>query len=148
MIFLQCCYPWFFAADLNTVLEWEYLPAIGPRPTKGFVGLKNAGATCYMNSVIQQLFMIDPIRNYVLQVEGAADENMEDMDLLEERENTEQTSIMETGAAEEESKGSEQNQERKDYDIGVLKHVQAIFAHLACSKLQYYVPRGFWKHFR
>ena len=112
------------------------------------MGLKNAGATCYMNSVIQQLFMIDPIRNYVLQVEGAADENMEDMDLLEERENTEQTSIMETGAAEEESKGSEQNQERKDYDIGVLKHVQAIFAHLACSKLQYYVPRGFWKHFR
>ncbi len=38
--------------------------------------------------------------------------------------------------------------ERKDYNLGVLKHVQAIFGHLACSKLQYYVPRGFWKHFR
>jgi len=37
---------------------------------------------------------------------------------------------------------------RKDYNLGVLKHVQAIFAHLACSRLQYYVPRGFWKHFR
>jgi ubiquitin carboxyl-terminal hydrolase 9/24 len=26
--------------------------------------------------------------------------------------------------------------------------VQAIFGHLAYSKLQYYVPRGLWKHFK
>lgn len=38
--------------------------------------------------------------------------------------------------------------ERKDYNIKVLKYVQCIFAHLTCSKLQYYVPKGFWKHFR
>jgi hypothetical protein len=37
------------------LLEWEYTPPIGPRPMRGFVGLKNAGATCYMNSVIQQV---------------------------------------------------------------------------------------------
>lgn len=37
------------------LLEWEYTPPIGPRPARGFVGLKNAGATCYMNSVIQQV---------------------------------------------------------------------------------------------
>ena len=35
--------------------EWEYQPSIGCRPLKGFVGLKNAGATCYMNSVLQQV---------------------------------------------------------------------------------------------
>lgn len=35
--------------------EWEYQPPIGPRPVNGFVGLKNAGATCYMNSVLQQV---------------------------------------------------------------------------------------------
>jgi ubiquitin carboxyl-terminal hydrolase 9/24 len=35
--------------------EWEYLPPVGPRPSRGFVGLKNAGATCYMNSVLQQV---------------------------------------------------------------------------------------------
>ena len=40
------------------------------------------------------------------------------------------------------------SQERREYHMGVLRHVQLIFAHLACSKLQYYVPRGFWKHFR
>jgi hypothetical protein len=42
--------------------EWEYLPPVGPRPAGGFVGLKNAGATCYMNSVLQQLFMLEGIR--------------------------------------------------------------------------------------
>lgn len=38
--------------------EWEYLPPVGPRPLKGFVGLKNAGATCYMNSVLQQVSIV------------------------------------------------------------------------------------------
>ncbi|CAG0892062.1 unnamed protein product, partial [Darwinula stevensoni] len=37
---------------------------------------------------------------------------------------------------------------RREYNIGILKQVQAIFGHLAASKLQYYVPRGLWKHFR
>ena len=63
----------------EALTEWEYLPPVGPRPTKGFVGLKNAGATCYMNSVIQQLYMIPPIRNGILAVEGtgtAVDDDM------------------------------------------------------------------------
>jgi ubiquitin carboxyl-terminal hydrolase 9/24 len=37
---------------------------------------------------------------------------------------------------------------RKEYNISILKQVQAIFGHLAYSKLQYYVPRGLWKHFK
>jgi len=39
----------------QALTEWEYIPPVGPRPVKGFVGLKNAGATCYMNSVTQQV---------------------------------------------------------------------------------------------
>lgn len=58
--------------------EWEYLPPVGPRPPRGFVGLKNAGATCYMNSVLQQLYMIEDIRNGILSVEGAATDPNED----------------------------------------------------------------------
>ena len=54
------------------------MPPVGPRPMNGFVGLKNAGATCYMNSVLQQLFMVDPIRSYILAAEGAADDGLED----------------------------------------------------------------------
>lgn len=37
---------------------------------------------------------------------------------------------------------------RRNYHIGILKHVQAIFAHLGHSALQYYVPRGLWGHFK
>lgn len=34
------------------------------------------------------------------------------------------------------------------YNTKVLSHVQAIFGHLSDSKLQFYVPNGFWKTFR
>lgn len=37
---------------------------------------------------------------------------------------------------------------RNRYHIGILKHVQAIFAHLGHSALQFYIPRGLWSHFK
>jgi ubiquitin carboxyl-terminal hydrolase 9/24 len=54
------------------------MPPVGPRPTHGFVGLKNAGATCYMNSVLQQLYMVENIRVGLLAAEGAATDINED----------------------------------------------------------------------
>lgn len=71
----------------DTLTEWEYLPPVGPRPNKGFVGLKNAGATCYMNSVIQQLYMIPPIRNGILAIEGTGTDVDDDMSGDEKQEN-------------------------------------------------------------
>ncbi|XP_017539923.1 probable ubiquitin carboxyl-terminal hydrolase FAF-X isoform X2 [Pygocentrus nattereri] len=112
----------------EALTEWEYLPPVGPRPTKGFVGLKNAGATCYMNSVIQQLYMIPPIRNGILAIEGTGSDVDDDM----------------SGDEKQDSEA----EDRKEYNIGVLRHLQVIFGHLAASQLQYYVPRGFWKQFR
>lgn len=58
--------------------EWEYLPPINARPYRGFCGLKNAGATCYMNSVLQQLFMVPSIRTGILSASGACNDPNED----------------------------------------------------------------------
>lgn len=62
----------------SPLVEWDYLPPVGPRPPTGFVGLKNAGATCYMNSVLQQLYMVESIRVNILAAEGAATDPNED----------------------------------------------------------------------
>lgn len=51
------------------------------------MGLKNAGATCYMNSVIQQLYMIPPIRNGILAIEGTGTDVDDDMSGDEKQEN-------------------------------------------------------------
>ena len=42
-----------FDANKVTEHQFEYEPAVERRATCNFVGLKNAGATCYMNSVLQ-----------------------------------------------------------------------------------------------
>ncbi|KAJ8282529.1 hypothetical protein COCON_G00050480 [Conger conger] len=136
----------------EALTEWEYLPPVGPRPTKGFVGLKNAGATCYMNSVIQQLYMIPPIRTSILAIEGTGTDVDDDMSGDEKQEN-EQTNVDPRdevfGYHQFDDKPSlTKSEDRKEYNIGVLRHLQVIFGHLASSRLQYYVPRGFWKQFR
>lgn len=67
-----------FCYDMEPLQEWEYLPPVGPRLQRGFCGLKNAGATCYMNSVLQQLFMVPLIRDGILSASGAATDPNED----------------------------------------------------------------------
>ncbi|CAL1268833.1 unnamed protein product [Larinioides sclopetarius] len=49
--------------------EYEYEPLVAPRAPCGYVGLKNAGATCYMNSVIQQLYMQPGIKEAILSID-------------------------------------------------------------------------------
>lgn len=40
-----------------------------PLPRKSFVGLKNQGATCYLNSFYQSLFMMPPIQKIFLELD-------------------------------------------------------------------------------
>ncbi|KZC06489.1 putative ubiquitin carboxyl-terminal hydrolase FAF-X [Dufourea novaeangliae] len=135
----------FYSERDEPLSEWDYLPPVGLRPLKGFVGLKNAGATCYMNSVLQQLYMVESIRVGLLAAEGAATDLNEDFS-GEERIEGEQTIETNDNDTNEEKCGADES--RKEYNIGILKQVQAIFGHLAYSKLQYYIPRGLWKHFK
>ncbi len=136
-VVVQMLLDMFFTGKEDAVLqEWEYLPPVGPRPDSGYVGLKNAGATCYMNSVLQQLFMIEGIRVGVLAAEGSCQDPEEDFS-GEEREGEDLGDEV-----------SDDADNRREYNITILKQVQAIFAHLAMTRLQFYVPRGLWRHFR
>lgn len=130
----------FYTENDEGLQEWDYLPPIGPRPISGFVGLKNAGATCYMNSVLQQLYMVPGIRIGLLAAEGATT----DSDDFYSNENE----SMMSGSGPETEEKSSLEESRKEYNIGILKQVQAIFGHLAYSKLQYYIPKGLWRHFK
>lgn len=137
-----------------TLSEWEYQPPIGPRPVRGFVGLKNAGATCYMNSVIQQLYMIPEIRTGILGVDmGPVDCDDEQLDAEEKQDKDNfslalySKSLDKTDSSSSEVEKSKE-QERKEYNLKVLRQVQGIFGHLSESKLQFHVPKGFWKSFR
>jgi len=41
------------------------------KSSTGFVGLKNISCICYMNSIMQQLYMIPAFRKLMLEVEDA-----------------------------------------------------------------------------
>jgi len=45
------------------------MPPVDSRSCAGFVGLKNGGATCYMNSLLQQLYMIPGIPESILSID-------------------------------------------------------------------------------
>uniref|UniRef100_A0A4W3IDV8 ubiquitinyl hydrolase 1 n=1 Tax=Callorhinchus milii TaxID=7868 RepID=A0A4W3IDV8_CALMI len=140
-----------YYAGCEALTEWEYLPPVGPRPSKGFVGLKNAGATCYMNSVIQQLYMIPAIRNGILTTEGTGSDVDDDTSGDEKQDNESNIDPRDDVFSYHHHYDKPvigKTEDRKEYNIGVLRHLQVIFGHLAASRLQYYVPRGFWKQFR
>ncbi|XP_026874273.2 probable ubiquitin carboxyl-terminal hydrolase FAF-X isoform X1 [Electrophorus electricus] len=141
-----------YYVGFEALAEWEYLPPVGPRPIKGFVGLKNAGATCYMNSVIQQLYMIPPIRNGILAIEGTGNDVDDDTSGDEKQDGDSNVDprdeVFSYHHQFDDKPSLNKAEDRKEYNIGVLRHLQVIFGHLAASQLQYYVPRGFWKQFR
>lgn len=50
-------------------IPYNYVPRQSTRSPSGYAGLQNLGATCYMNSVLQQLYMVPEFRNGIISVE-------------------------------------------------------------------------------
>lgn len=65
----------------NKKNSWDYNPILKQKSLTGYVGLKNLGCTCYMNSVLQQLYMIPNFRKAIIEI------NDENAILEEEEEN-------------------------------------------------------------
>ncbi|KAK6314004.1 ubiquitin carboxyl-terminal hydrolase 24-like isoform X2 [Coregonus clupeaformis] len=56
-------------SDPSLSKEFDFLPPVDSCSVSGFVGLKNGGATCYMNAVFQQLYMQPGLAEAFLSIE-------------------------------------------------------------------------------
>ena len=52
------------------------------KSSTGYVGIKNLGCICYMNSLLQQLFMIPSFRNTILSIDDPQKGEVEEQDNL------------------------------------------------------------------
>ncbi len=51
---------------MHELIKAVKLVSIAQEKKTTFVGIKNLGSTCYMNSIIQQFFMIESFRKIIL----------------------------------------------------------------------------------
>ncbi|CAG0880480.1 unnamed protein product [Cyprideis torosa] len=54
---------------VHEVFPWEYWPQDELRSECGYVGLNNLGATCYLNTCMQHLYMMPKVREVIFSVE-------------------------------------------------------------------------------
>lgn len=128
--------------------EWNIVPPqVTPRAECGFVGLKNGGATCYMNAVLQQIYAIPGLVDFLLNT--IVDED--DKNDLGSSENPNSTLSSSGNGKNVDATAATISIDRANPPVrstSVYWQLQNVMAHLKESKLEYYVPEPFWKAFR
>ena len=109
---------------VNTSFAWDYWPRDDVRSPCGYVGLINLGATCYMATAMQQLYMIKEARDCILTSKPAAIQNS----VTQSKENDLATTTTTT----------------PKYDT-VLGELKRMFAYLQESEKKAYNPKEFCK---
>jgi ubiquitin carboxyl-terminal hydrolase 34 len=61
-------------SKFSRITGWDYNPSLGTKSETGRVGLCNLGCTCYMNSMMQQFYMVEAMRYGILSVEESEDD--------------------------------------------------------------------------
>lgn len=109
--------------------KWDYDPLSYIKDAKQHVGLKNQGATCYMNSLLQQLFHIPDFRHGLLTLElGEAEEGAAPSVRRQQEEEPSQAQERQG-----QGQGEGEAEEGKD-DKSVLFELQSLFALLQTSE--------------
>ena len=116
--------------------DWGIAPVSVEKSDTGYVGLLNLGATCYMNSLIQQLFMIPSFRLDILAIEDSICSAPQLPTSSQQQEINRKPS---GGPATSSAHLQEDN---------LLFQTQCLFATLRDSTKQYYNPIGFCKAFK
>ena len=65
-LFKECILP--LNAFIPKLTVWNYSPEKEEKSSSGFVGIKNLGCICYINSMLQQFFLITPFRDAILAI--------------------------------------------------------------------------------
>ena len=112
-------------------LDWNYSPVAEQRSKVGYVGIKNLGCICYMNSLLQQLFMMPAFRRGILSLYPPIHQLIQ-----------QQNQKNSPPSPEADDQPTDPQSIIQD---SLIYQIQAMFSFLQESKKQYYDPSNFCK---
>jgi len=128
---------------------WSYRPVDHRRARNGFVGLKNQGATCYMNSLLQQFFCIPEFRHEFfaasVPTKPPTQEGSAGAAGTEQKQEPEQKQGQKQEQTATEAEAEQAEEQAAEEVPTLVSELQRIFAFLQESEEQFYDTKPFLK---